>query len=208
MNLNAITSVALVIVTAGLVAVGIWGVCETKNVLELSERAWVSPIGMALMSNPEIAKPIRFQLGMVNSGHEPGIDANLAFRNSTIDSYDPTIVDMRNVEVPANNSCEGLATIKGRLALPPSLNGATFAHIFDSGHATPELFADERIVNGSKFYVVLGCIAYITFDKTRYSSFCYVLASQIANTEADKTKPPKMERIYVFQNCITGFTST
>jgi hypothetical protein len=208
MNLSTVTSVSLVIVTAGLVAVGIWGVCETRTVLELSERGWVSPVSIGLIGNPEAGKPIRFQIAMVNTGHEPAIDVNFGFKNATIDSYDPDITDIRNVQVPANDTCAGLAPVKDRFVIVPSMVGIASLHNFDSGHAEPQLFADERIVNGSKYYVLLGCLAYMTFDKTRYSSFCYILASRIANTEMDKAKPPVMQRIYFFDTCYTGFRST
>ena len=46
---------------------------------------------------------------------------------------------------------------------------------FDTAHGDPQLYADDRIINGSKFYVVLGCIAYMTFNAIHRSGFCYVL---------------------------------
>ena len=53
----------------------------------------------------------------------------------------------------------------------------------DSSYGDPPFLVDNRVLNGEKFYVVRGCIAYVTYDVPRRATFCYILISgPAANT--------------------------
>lgn len=52
------------------------------------------------------------------------------------------------------------------------LPNSTGFQIFDSIHGDPPINADDKILNGDKFYVVMGCIVYTTFESTQRSQFC------------------------------------
>lgn len=79
-------SVALA--TFFLVIVGIWGVIETKDALEASQRAWVTPIGAQLTQQLSKDQGIHFGVMFINPGHEPATDIAFKIQNDTIDSYD------------------------------------------------------------------------------------------------------------------------
>jgi hypothetical protein len=178
--------------TAVLVGVGVWGISATKNSLELSERAWVTATGAELhpLFPFEKNKAIHFTVSFVNSGRQPALDLNWRIRNTGIDSFDNNNVSMDTIDVPRNTSCVGLTTEKGRATLTP---GTNYGIIFDSIHAEPPVYINDRIIDGSKFYVALGCLAYTTFEFLHHSGFCYVLTS--SPTEQRK----------VFEACASGF---
>lgn len=209
LDLGQTAAWALVVVTAGLVLVGIWGVCETKHTLELSERAWVTPIGAQLQEdaaskqplNPVSGQTIRFVLLVQNSGREPALDTNITYKSDTIDAYDPTTTDLNDIAVPENNTCSQVVPKEGRVVFGPgTLTGVQG----DSVHTTPAFFATDDITNGSKFYVLLGCIAYNTFNAPHQSSFCYILESHVPARTDLNAPPPK--RAFDFVNCSSGFS--
>ena len=68
---SAIATLVSAIATALLVAVGIWGVSETKKTLELSERAWVSFTSAQLTQPLQKDDAVHFSVNMTNSGREP-----------------------------------------------------------------------------------------------------------------------------------------
>jgi hypothetical protein len=183
------------VATAVLVAVGIWGVLETKNALELSQRAWVSPIGGRLTAPLQKDRAVHFAVFFLNTGREPAVDVASRIQNSTIDAYDPQTTDIRTIKVPDNTSCSNLSTEKGSVLIAPSPQGTATILIFDSIHGDPPLYVDDKIVNGTKFYVLRGCLVYKTYEKVHHSSFCYI-AAPIPGTNWDQTP---------FANCATGF---
>lgn len=170
---NAVATLISAVATALLVAVGIWGVCETKKTLELSERAWVSFTAAQLTQPLQADEAIHFGVNLTNSGREPAAGLVFAIQNSVIDAYDARFTSMDEVSVPPNTACANLNPINGRFILAP--NGATTWNL-DTLHGDPQLRVDERITDGSKYYVVNGCVAYETFGGPHRSSFCYVLA--------------------------------
>lgn len=192
---NAIATIALVIATAGVVGVGIWGVIVTKNALELSERAWIAAINAVPSASLEKDKGIHFAIWAINTGREPATDVNYKILNSTIDSYNPEFTEMNTVEVPKNIACVGLNPQKGRAVLPPTQVGNPLQLNLDSSTGDPPFRVDDRVTNGVKFYVVRGCVAYNTFEKVRRTAFCYVMESRLINNT----------RVFNFNPCATGF---
>jgi hypothetical protein len=79
---------------------------------------------------------------------------------------------MDTIVVPPNTTCSGLDIIKGTVPTTPS---SLTAHTFDTVHGEPPFYIDDRIINGSKFYVALGCVAHTTFETTHRTGFCYLL---------------------------------
>jgi hypothetical protein len=186
------------IATAVLVGVGIWGISATRNSLELSERAWISTTGASLRVDPNANQPtplqknqpIHFAISFINSGRQPALDINWRIKNASIDSFNYHLSSMDEIVVPHNTSCSGLAIEKGRFTMTPGLLSTLE---FDTAHGDPQFYADDRIVDGSKFYVVLGCLAYTTFEAARHSGFCYVF----------ENVPAENRRVFV--TCASGF---
>jgi hypothetical protein len=114
MQSATVAHVATAVATGFLVVVGVWGVWETKKALELSQRAWLSPIDAQLVIPLEIGKPIHFRLILQNTGREPARDVHFHLLNSTIEAYDPVTVSMNNITVPDNTSCDGIRPEQGR----------------------------------------------------------------------------------------------
>jgi hypothetical protein len=112
------------IATAFLVGLGIWAAKATQRALELSERAWLSPVGAAIKpveikpaDSPKGAnilvyvekdRPIYFILFLNNTGKEPALNLHVRILNSTVDGYDSAKTTMESIEVPENTSCENL----------------------------------------------------------------------------------------------------
>jgi hypothetical protein len=183
--------------TVFLVVVGVWAVYETRRSLELSQRAWVSPAGAQLTTQTlEKNTPLRFDVSFVNSGREPAIDLNFKTLNSTIDAYDPLTTDMRTIAVPENTSCEALMPAKGRAVFAP-LQTSAYHYQFDSLNGEPPLNVDDNILDDKKFYVVRGCVAYVTFQVVHHSVFCYILTPFLVNNGQSKVR--------LFESCPHGF---
>jgi hypothetical protein len=166
--------------TIFLVIVGIWGVTETRHALELSERAWLSPVGGQITKMPEKTKGIHFAVNFSNSGREPATDLNFRAQNSTIDAYEGEFTDMINIKVPENTACFNLEPARKRAVIAPNI---TFGFTYDSLRGEPAFIADDAIINGSKFLVINGCVAYRSLEKTHHTSFCYVVESSNATPQ-------------------------
>jgi hypothetical protein len=162
------------VATIALVIVGALGIVEGKKALELTQRAWVNPIGGKLTTRVRANEAIHFQIILTNSGREPAIDVAFKFLNHTIEGYDPKVIDMAYISVPENTACVGFDPKSNRTVIAPTNAGAVGWN-FDSQHGEPSLLADEKIANGTKFYVVEGCAAYKTYSAKHITSFCYVM---------------------------------
>lgn len=164
------------IATIFLVAVGIWGVVETKHSLMLSERAWISPINANLVAPIEEGKVIRFQVVFINSGKEPAINIAYSSQNGVIKA--PPYEDWSSLAVDKNTTCDGLRTIIGSGAMAPSTGNIINGRGFDSGSGKDPITASKSIIDGIFHYYIRGCIAYTTFEEPHFSSFCYVLQTR------------------------------
>jgi len=180
---NAVATIALVIV-------GITGVYITQKALRLSERAWLTPIGGQVFGQLENGKPLHFRINFINSGRQSAMNTNFQIQNSIIDGYKPDSTDLYNISVPQNTSCDNLIPQSGHPIFPPTPSGAVISENFNTISAQPPLEIDERIINGDKFYVVRGCVAYSTYEEPHSTGFCYILESTPV-TITIKTPPPE-----------------
>jgi hypothetical protein len=200
--------------TLFLVVVGAlqWFTLEkTDETLKLQQRAWLTPLTASLFKNPEKDAGISFFVLFNNSGREPATGVRLRIRNSTIDSYDGRFVNMVDIVLSKNDTCEGLLPDPGRSVVAPTTMGTGIGISENSIHGDPRFVADDRILRGERFYVVMGCAAYLTQQKVRYSSFCYILYSEIpAQTPEQKAaQPPQVpSRTFQLANCAAGFDAT
>ena len=128
--------------------------------------------------NPKKDKSISFGILVTNSGREPATAINTKYFNGTIDGTSTKVVNLFDVDVPANTSCDGLKPQAGRAVIAPTGSGST---TITQGSAVgdPRMVADDKIISGDKFYLVRGCFAYLTQGKERHSGFCYILASAL-----------------------------
>jgi hypothetical protein len=222
--------------TLFLVVVGAlqWRTLEkTDETLKVQQRAWLTPIAATLLSPPEKDAGINFLILFTNSGREPATGVKVKIKNSTIDSYDARFTNMPDIVVPKNDACDSFESDPGRSVIPPTPIGTGVGITENSIHGEPRLVADDRIVNGAKFYVVTGCAAYSTQEKTRHSSFCYVLYSEIPKSPANQqpaqpqssgpvqplpsplptlsagtASPIPQARAFSFQSCAAGFDAS
>src|SRR5271157_2354112 len=182
------------IATATLVVVGIWAAIATQNALQLSERAWVSPLGAQIRALPAVDiakdaptsvyvekdKPIYFYVILNNSGREPALNLNTRLLNYTIDGYDPKRTTLASISVPENTACENLQPEEGR---PPIAPSSPSYNMLSSVFGEPSFTADEKVVSGEKVYVIVGCSAYLTFGSVHRSGFCYMFETgHVVNT--------------------------
>jgi hypothetical protein len=210
-----------------LVGVGVWGVIATKSALEATQRAWVSPLGAQVSVRPEVNRGIHFAINLTNTGREPAVDLNYKVQNHIIDAYDSRFADMTNIVVPQNTACDNLHPVKGRSIVAPAVqNFPGIAWTFDSQQGDPSLLADDKIVNGIKFYVAEGCFVYDTYQAPHKTSYCYILeydemkisvGSSPAILAPNIILPPNATipgvdpnqvitaHTYVFSPCSTGF---
>jgi|GEM_PF-4801898 len=196
------------VATVFLVIVGIWGIIVTKRALELNERAWIAPLTAQLTTAPENGSPLHFIIAFINSGRQPARDVTFAIQNAAIDSFDPLKSDMYDIVVPPNTSCANLVSGKGRVIIPPVSTGGAFSNQFDTIRGSPPFYADDRILNGSKFYVVRGCVAYNTYETIHRTAYCYVLQAltQFQNPPQGQVPPNVANgRAFVFATCAGGF---
>jgi hypothetical protein len=158
--------------------------------LELNERAWVIPVGAQLTAPPELGKPLHFVVKFLNTGRQTAKDINVEIDNSVIDAYNPSETDMNTIAVPANTSCQNIKTVPDRPVFPPTSSGAVITQALDTIHGTPPYNAEPKMFSGDKFYVVRGCVAYMTYEKPHTSGFCYILESTSISMTVQPGQPP------------------
>ena len=124
--------------------------------------------------------------------------------------FDGRFANLADIQVPTNDTCEGLVPDPGRTVIPPlSFGGVGISE--NSIHGEPRLVADDRIVKGEKFYVVRGCAAYSTQEKVRNSSFVTfcILRIPTQTPEQKAVQPPQQPtRVFQLQSCAAGFDAT
>jgi hypothetical protein len=174
--------------TGMLVIVGAWGIYEGENALQLTQRAWLTPVGAQLTSKIENNKPSHFLVFVQNSGREPARDVSFIIDNLTIGRFDPVNGTMDSVEIPNSRKCDKVPAIKGKTIVTPAVQTGLG---LDSAHGEPPFYANEQILGASKYYVVRGCIAYNTYDVTHHTAFCYVLTPLAPGTTPSTQAPPQ-----------------
>jgi hypothetical protein len=160
-------------------------------------------VAARLASPLEKDKPIQFRITFLNTGREAGRDINIQIANSTIDGYNPFTTSMKYIKVPDNTTCEGLSPVKGGGYFPPSLTGAVDDYKLDSFYGEPPFSADDKIVDGDKFYLVRGCVAYVTFGSVHHSSFCYVLETSYVYEAGAQALNEQLDRLHTGQGDAT-----
>lgn len=207
---------AITLFTFSLVIVGVlqWNTLEkTDETLRLEQRAWLEFVGAEFAVQPQKDAALRFRLNYVNSGRQPATSANIIFDTSEIDPFVPMLTDMRDVHVPENTTCSRVNPLQGQAVYPPTLPG-TFSFVNENSiNGNPKLFADDKFLDGEKFYVIEGCAAYMTQGATKHSSLCYIIhkatfdvtdlnGNIIASPPPEAPPPP---RSYIFETCAAGF---
>ena len=196
---DPITYFTLLLVVVGFLQ---WRtLAKTDETLRLQQRAWLTPVGADLGPIPVKDEMIGFGIRLINSGREPATSINVKILNSTIDGISTKATNLADVDVPENTSCDGLKPQRGRADIPPTGTGYTTI-TQGSGFGEPRLVADDKIVSGDKFYLVRGCLAYLTQEKEKHSAFCYILASVLPPPTPQNHSPI---RAYGFVTCRNGF---
>jgi hypothetical protein len=171
-------------------------------------------------------EPITFLIRYQNTGREPAYDVALAINNFTIPAHNPELVNMVDIVVPANKSCDKLEPSPGRAVVPPSQPGFQYGIFEDSIRGSPPFRADEQILNGTQFYWFNACFAYNTFGKPHRTAVCYGLArgrgiplsaltTQQAQLQlappttpgAPTASPAQPPIVFAFGPCSTGFNA-
>jgi hypothetical protein len=120
---------------------------------------------------------VHFWVLMANSGREPARDVNIRIKGTTIDAFNVITTSLENITIPGDTSfCEGVHPANSRLIIPP-LTGTGNATDLDSVYEEPPFYVDDKILRGEKYYVVRGCIVYVTYSVPRRTTFCYILIS-------------------------------
>jgi hypothetical protein len=179
---------------------------KTDATLKLQQRAWLLPTGARIASAPKKNEPINFLLDLANTGREPAVSVGIKLNNRVIDGLSTKIVDLADVDVPENQTCDGLKPKSGRAIIANGISAITLG----SDIGEPRMLADDRILNGDKFYTVLGCLAYFSQNQEHHSGFCYILVS--ASSQQQVAIPgqvsPVNGRNFFFGTCPGGFDST
>lgn len=149
----------------------VWGVCATRNALELSERAWISPMPMKLAEQPILGQPLRVALVFNNTGKEPAIDVN--FNNTYGVVPHPNNGDMTRMTFPENTACKGIEPVLGGGVAAPTIADRN-TRLTDTSHSSQPVVVDEAIMNGQAWVYTQGCIVYRTFNKTHFTQYCNV----------------------------------
>jgi hypothetical protein len=168
-------------------------------------------VGARLTRALEKDKPVEFEVVVINTGREPARDVSFRFLNSTIEGYDQPTTSFYDIQTPTGSPCEGLRPEKDRVVFPPSIANISAFHRLNSLHGAPGYTIDEKLIDGQRFYVVSGCMVYITFGSAHHSTFCYILETRRSPAEPG---PPLesfssiAQGLPTFVGCPSGFEST
>jgi hypothetical protein len=172
---------------------------KTDETLRLQQRAWLTPLrarSVVPAWSPKTNEGIDFVLEMANSGREPATGVVIKIHNDFIDGTSAKQINVPDLKIPKNTSCAGLHSVPESAVVPPTGVGPSFSSGQSSIYGEPRMVADDKIINGDKFYLVEGCIAYVTLGEERHSSFCYVLHSRTGDNN---------QRRFQFIACSSGF---
>jgi hypothetical protein len=204
---SAETATILVLGFAGIIAFLQYRTLDkTDQTLKAEQRARVTPLAARLARAPVQDGGISYYIDVVNSGREPAVGLNWYLKNAQQEAPKTGDVNLVDVAVPENISCDGLEPVKGRSLIPPT-GTQTFSISYGSKVGIPKMVADEKIMGGNDLYIVNGCMVYVGGGKRRYSSFCFIMHSVAPRvlTNVPNTVVAANGRQFFFVVCRSGF---
>jgi hypothetical protein len=138
----------------------------------------------------EVGLPFQYIVKYRNVGKEPAIDVAMSEGNG------PTLIEPPGPEKNwsdafanvRNETCDGKIPGKGALVIYPYPEERSYW--VGTGFVIPKEVADR-----SKILVVQGCMAYTSFNRVRYSGYCFFL---------NPDPPPTKINQWPFWLCQTG----
>ena len=145
---------------------------QTDETLRTQQRAWVAPLPAApiiFVSPPEKDKPISIKVQIQNIGRGPAF--NSAHKIELI-RFKPAIEGGKFIGgFGSNNTCDGLAPIKGAHTIfPSSISLEQMPALYDTW-TNPNY--DNAIQNMTELFGIIGCIKYDTIIENRTTRFCF-----------------------------------
>jgi hypothetical protein len=151
-----------------------------RDTLIAGSRAWVGPVSVKIDGPVEAGKPIKTITSIRNTGREPGKNFRSIFEPifTTEDEDNKGILSQKITT--SRQFCFSTPSLPFGQVIYPTVG-------FGSGFEFTTTFAkdtiDDSVISGEKILVVLGCVAYDTFEITRHSSFCYFFKSGTTRPE-------------------------
>jgi hypothetical protein len=188
----------MLVVCTGLLAYIAWVTDHTlDNTLVAANRAWIAPRVIQITGKVEVGKWLETRVVFDNIGKEPALSLLSSAPNSGYFPVAPNKQierewDIKNI--PPNKTCETINTeASGGLTIYPvgiiqTVQEMSIISFGDSTGLTNEVFAGKNV------FWTQGCFAYRTFNKIRYSAFCFIW-QPIPGITPDK---------WIFKYCPTG----
>jgi hypothetical protein len=146
---------------------------DTRHAMEISERAWLAPVGAELEEELVKDQPMKVIILFENSGKQPAINVlNTAGSGFTMPVSPEEAAQQQKVgpAPPAVDACAGVSPRKGLPIIYPS----TVQHLQTPLERT--FAASEGVLSGATTIFVHGCAAYETFNSVHHSEYCFWLS--------------------------------
>jgi len=146
------------------------------NAITEANRAWLAPRRIILDGELSSKEYIPLQIEFRNVGRAPALGVVESMVANIIDAprpMSPGVWNAYDLKYPENITCNGLSPAVGHRALfpiPDKDAKTVMRAIFPQDkNAVPDIINEKRIL------VVTGCFAYLTFQTTRQSAFCFYM---------------------------------
>jgi hypothetical protein len=161
------------IIALGTVVLGIAsivGVCVTYEAVVTSERAWIGPSGVSLLSLWEVGNLVKVGVKYSNYGKEPALNMDdvIELKSLPLAKSDGVLLQF---VAPDNTTCDSLTPRQNGPTVYPSNSGDGYEEIWSD----PVFSVSKEMKAGTQVMVLLGCFAYESFGRVRYTGYCYVL---------------------------------
>jgi hypothetical protein len=144
--------------------------------LARSQRAWIAPItAESDPDTPLIAGATQFSFRVIyqNTGREPALDVTTKEIVGAI-PIQPAFHDWKHLGIPDNNTCDGLAPVRGNTTIYPSIYDTTNVRPYNGIPTGDPEKTIKEIIDGNLVLWINGCFAYATIESTHYSAFCFM----------------------------------
>jgi len=168
----------LVVVTVyTFVTVLLWCAQQTNNRINQqslidANRAWIDPASMLLIAPLENGGPVRIQIHIINTGHEPAMNVVYKFIEVP-EPYVPNFAKNEPVLQPVQ-ACDGLIPkAEGFTAFPNANVDNWIPYSFDDTPADNKITSD--VANRRVSLIIDGCFAYETMGQQAQIPFRFFL---------------------------------
>lgn len=152
----------------------------TRDAYVASQRAWVGPTTAKINGDFALGKPLKIEVGYLNTGREPAIDfaqTAEAFESNPIDEANG--ISMAKINSFFKGCREANVTHGGTVVFPSSGGFSPSGQILTV--IKPDSFLNQSMISGDSAIIVDGCFLYKSISIVHHSYFCFFYRANVTD---------------------------